>query len=197
MTRFVPTHSHIDYPGLLSMQVEVPGIRFALLDAGETEPYEADPAECRRLSDPPATQTIPLVGWGTYDQVVDSIKCRTFGHVVRLAAPIVQEFHSDLFWDAKIVSDLLDANLSSGQTEYEFAVCLRHSGTHVSDVGSDKGAAISASINETSAFLFRFILTMDDRQYWHLTINTLVAPESVHPTGGRAVPPAEHVVAGH
>lgn len=68
-----------------------------------------------------------LVGWGTFEDLSSSILALLFGHMVRLAAPVVEEYHSDLFHDAEWIRKNV-----TGPTSFDFVV--RTSGTHVGQI---------------------------------------------------------------
>lgn len=127
------------------------------------------------LLDPPGhVETHRLVGWGTDAEFIKGyVLPRVFGHLVRLAAPVVQEFHSDLYSDA----EWLPLNVT-GPCEMDFVV--RQHGTHLGMVGENWNMARSymesPSMWTGGDRFYRLALTVDDRGEWSLTI-TRVQPE--------------------
>lgn len=106
------------------------------------------------------SETIDLWGWGKeYDS--DVLPQRIFGHLVRLAAPVVKEYHGDLYHDAMWVKETI-----SGPTEFLFLV--RHSGTHIGP-----SAQLMFDSLSTNAVLYRVSLSVDERGRWTLRIYVL------------------------
>ncbi len=123
------------------------------------------------------SETIDLWGWGhEYDS--DVMDQRIFGHLVRLAAPVVKEYHGDLFHDALWVRDNIN-----GPTEFLF--CVRHSGTNLGP-----NAQLMFDGLSHDAVLYRLSLSVDERGRWTLRIYVL----GVHPSSGRALPESHHTV---
>lgn len=117
------------------------------------------------------SETHRLVGWGSWEDIgEDYVLPRVFGHLVRLAAPVVQEFHSDLYRDAQ----WLPKNVT-GPCEVDFVV--RHSGTYLGINGAKWNMArtyITSPSNWSKGDRFyRLALTVDDRGEWSLTITIL------------------------
>ncbi len=101
---------------------------------------------------PTPTTTITthrLVGWGTFEDLRESILARLFGHMVVLAQPVVEEYHSDLFHDAS----WLRANVT-GETEFEFVV--RTSGTNL-------GVSAKYAATSPGAVLYTMTLRAETR----------------------------------
>lgn len=124
--------------------------------------------------------TYRLVGWGDDAEFIKGyVLPRVFGHLVRLAAPVVQEYHSDLYRDA----EWLPKNVT-GPCEMDFVV--RPSGTHLGRVGGAWNMArtyMGSPSNWTKSDRFyRLALTVDERREWWLTI-TDVTPWREDKTG--------------
>lgn len=120
------------------------------------------------------TVTHRLVGYGTDAKFIKGyVLPRVFGHLVRLAAPVVQEFHSDLYRDA----EWLPLNVT-GPCEMDFVA--RQHGTHLGMVGAKWNMARSymesPSMWTDDDKFYRLALTVDDRGEWSLTV-TRVQPE--------------------
>jgi len=88
-----------------------------------------------------------IVGWGTFEELSNSILHGVFGEMVKRATPVIKFYHGDLFTDA----EWLRRNVT-GPTSFEF--CVRTSGT-----GIGESAPITADLNEGNAFLYRVTLT--------------------------------------
>lgn len=114
------------------------------------------------------SETHRLVGWGSFEDIgTGYVLPRVFGHLVRLTAGVVQEYHSDLYRDA----EWLPKNVT-GPCEMDFVV--RYHGTHLGLVGADwntAGAYINSPSNwgESDRF-YRLALTADQTREWFLTI---------------------------
>lgn len=117
------------------------------------------------------TEAHRLVGWGDFATIGEGhVLPRLFGHLVRLAAPVVTEYHSDLYRDAQWLPENV-----TGEVELDYVV--RPSGTHLGVVGDDWNMA-RAYMDAPSNWgvgdrFYRLNLTTDDRQEWHLTITLL------------------------
>lgn len=98
------------------------------------------------------TTTIDLVGWGTFDDLSDSIPQRVFGELVKLAQPVLREFHSDLFWDAKAVTEI------AGPTSFDYLV--RPSGTTMGLFARDM-----FDVSGAGAVLYHVVLREEDRRW--------------------------------
>jgi len=115
----------------------------------------------------PLDTEIPLVGWGTYDQLKEQITVRTFGHMVRLAMPVVKEYHSDLYTDAMNLEGNLDLGLNAVETTTSVYFAVRHSGTWLGDT-----AVMAATQNhgDKTLRLYHLSIGCDERQMWSITI---------------------------
>lgn len=148
------------------------GARIAMLDYLDSHPstdaFDITIATERDTRIPAEPETHRLVGWGDFETIgTGYVLPRLFGHLVRLAAPVVQEYHSDLYRDAQ----WLPKNVT-GPVELDFIV--RHSGTHLGVVGADFNMARSymehpVNWSEGDRF-YRLSLTVDERGEWSLTI---------------------------
>lgn len=112
-------------------------------------------------------ETHRLVGYSTDDRFIqECVLSRVFGHLVTLAAPVVQHYHSDLYQDAGWIKQHV-----TGPCEMDFVV--RTYGTHLGMVGSDRSMAAaylnSPSMQEENARGYRLALTVDERREWWLT----------------------------
>lgn len=93
---------------------------------------------------------------------------RIFGTLVQLAAPVVKEFHGDLFHDASWIKDHVD-----GPGTFYFVV--RHSGTHVGSSAFYIGIAARQSREST---MYRCSLTVVDGK-WTFDVRRFVVAERV------------------
>lgn len=111
-----------------------------------------------------------LVGWGDFDTLAETIHMRLFGHLVRLAAPVVVEHHGDLFIDAQTIAEEVN-----GPCRFDFFV--RHLGTHLymwrDNSPSDMVEPIRSARSDGLVH-YRITLTCDSRQEWHLSIHNVV-----------------------
>lgn len=80
--------------------------------------------------------TVRLVGWCEFN---DSVRALLFGHMVKLAKPIVQEYQSDLYHDAMWLAE----NVTGART---FEWLVRPSGTNI-DGSAEMGVKIGTSHN--------------------------------------------------
>lgn len=71
------------------------------------------------------SETIALVGWGTFDDLARQIKARLFGELVRRSQTVVEEYHLDLFSDAMRINEEV-----TGPCEFDWLV--RRHGTYLS-----------------------------------------------------------------
>lgn len=115
----------------------------------------------------PQIETHRLVGWGDFEDLHDQIRSRLFGHLARLAAPVVVEYHSDLYRDAQWIAENV-----TGPCEMDFVV--RYHGTFLGMVGAEWNMArthiqSTSGHGETDRFYY-LSLTMTDKREWLLTI---------------------------
>lgn len=115
----------------------------------------------------PLDTDIPLVGWGSYSDLKNQILSRTFGHMVRLAAPVVKEYHSDLFIDAMNLSANLDLGLNQMETATSMYYAVRHSGTWF---GESAIYCATSNHGDPTFRLYRLSIGCDERQSWSITI---------------------------
>lgn len=115
----------------------------------------------------PLDTPIPLVGWGSYTDLKDQIVARTFGHLVRLAAPVVKEYHSDLYWDAVNLGANLDLGLNAVETATSLYFVVRHSGTWF---GEQAILAATSNLGDKTLRLYHLDIGCDERQAWTITI---------------------------
>lgn len=93
------------------------------------------------------SETIELMGYGTFDELKNSgLRARLFGEMVKKALPVVKEYHSDLYLDALMIRDI------DGPTRFPFIV--RHHGTHtgqmalgMADIERGKDSTILYDVN--------------------------------------------------
>lgn len=121
----------------------------------------------RNYQDEPDVETHRLVGWGDFDDLSDQIRARLFGHLARLAGPVVAEYHSDLYRDAHWIAENVN-----GPINLDFVV--RYHGTFLGEVGAEWNMAraytqSTSNHGEVDEF-YRLVLTVDDRREWYLTI---------------------------
>lgn len=120
--------------------------------------------------------THDLVGWGNYIDLRDAILQRVFGFMVRAAAPVVKEYHGDLFIDAEWLRTWLDATLGNpdvspgGFGSVNFDYCVRSSGTN-----ANQTAALMFNGLAYDAALYHFTLRSDERGRWMLDIDLMSA----------------------
>lgn len=115
----------------------------------------------------PLDVEIPLVGWGTYTQLKDQIAVRTFGHMIRLAAPVVKEYHGDLYHDAHNLPGHLDRNINAVETATSVYFAVRHSGTWLGDMAV---MAATQAHGDKTLRLYHLSIGCDERQAWSITI---------------------------
>lgn len=106
-----------------------------------------------------------LVGWGDWESVKPSLIQRVFGHMVRLAAPVVTEYHSDLYWDAVNLEAILDNGMNQTETATSFLYAVRTSGTNFGE-----SALCSAEIGSPGLILYTITVEIDDRRCWWIEI---------------------------
>lgn len=125
-----------------------------------------------------------LVGWGDYASLRGSIQHRLFGYLVQAAAPVVKEYHGDLFIDAETMTRWLDEHFAAeaGDTA-AFLYCVRHSGTQFAT-----SARLMFESVAYDAVLYNFEVRVDARGEWHLRIDLL----DTRPTRPSAALPATH-----
>jgi hypothetical protein len=109
------------------------------------------------------TFTVRLSGWHPFN---DGVRALLFGHMVKLAVPVVQHYHSDLYHDAR----WLEENVS-GPTEFDWLV--RPSGTNIAGtakIGVEIGAGETARFYRVRVFSDpgRYE-PRDDEGNWHVT----------------------------
>lgn len=93
-----------------------------------------------------------------------------FGHLVQLAAPVVEHYHSDLFRDAQWLQAKVNGPRRFVWQAYE---C----GTVIDDVNGSVHAA-AVSVNPERRF-YLVELTHDDGGAWNVTISQLPLPSEV------------------
>lgn len=106
-----------------------------------------------------------LVGFGDWATMKPSLVQRVFGHLVRLATPVVEEYHSDLYWDAINLEAVLDRNLNQIETGTSFLYAVRTSGTNM-----EESALCSAEIGSPGLILYRITVEVDERMTWWIEI---------------------------
>jgi hypothetical protein len=101
------------------------------------------------ITTPEATTfTVRLTGWGSWEDLHLSIKALLFGHMVKLATPVLQEYRSDLYHDALWLHTSV-----TGPIEFEWLI--RPSGTNLQDaarVGVKIGAGQTAQFWRITLF---------------------------------------------
>lgn len=115
----------------------------------------------------PLDTDIPLVGWGSYTDLKSQILSRTFGHMVRLATPVVKEFHSDLFIDAMNLEANLDLGLNAVETGTSLYFAVRHSGTWF---GEQAIHSATSNHGDSTFRLYHLSIGCDERQAWTIRI---------------------------
>lgn len=112
---------------------------------------------------PMTTETKRLFGWvRDWDEARTPVLALLFGELVKRAAPIVQEYQSDLFHDAAWLQGHVN-----GPTEFYWMA--RHSGTNM-----DGAAVIWEQITTTEPReLYHVALTVDGGA-WYVTFTLLV-----------------------
>lgn len=90
---------------------------------------------------------------GETSSELESAKARIFGELVRLAAPVLSRYHSDLYYDAK----WLDENITRPCVFY---YGVRDSGTHI---GNDR------SLIEKHSDVFYIMILCKEDGWWTLT----------------------------
>lgn len=115
----------------------------------------------------PIDTEIPLIGWGDYSTLKDQIASRTFGHMVRLATPVVKEYHSDLYIDAMNLPALIEQNMNAMETGTSFFYAVRKSGTFFGEMAL---AADSQNHGDSTFRLYWIHLSMDARKAWIIEI---------------------------
>jgi hypothetical protein len=113
---------------------------------------------------------VPLVGWDTFAELAPSIRAKIFGEMVARARSVINEYHSDLYYDALWLAEWL-----VGPDEFEWLV--RPSGTNIFDsarIGVEIGAGATAQFYRVRVFRARSMNLTDDRPlpddgsgYWH------------------------------
>lgn len=99
-----------------------------------------------------------LTGWDPdFDTIGTSVLALLFGHMVRRAIPVMQEFHSDLFHDA----EWLRANVT-GPTTFDWLV--RPSGTNLAE-----SATIGVKIGPGEGAKFYRITLTETHGQWDAT----------------------------
>lgn len=72
-----------------------------------------------------AVQEISLAGWGN-DPIHVGVPQRVFGELLKLAIPTVENYHSDIYWDAM----WLNETIQRGTEGLTFWYGVRDNGTH-------------------------------------------------------------------
>lgn len=103
--------------------------------------------------------TSHVVGqWGTFSELRGSILPRIFGHMVTLASPVVKEYHSDLYHDARWLDENVD-----GPMIVDYLV--RTSGTNLG-----VSAQSMRSIGAPGGVYYTLTLHSADNRVWTLDI---------------------------
>ncbi len=87
------------------------------------------------------------------------LKQRIFGTLVQLAMPVVQEYQSDLYWDAEFVRSHVNEACT-------FWYVVRPSGTHTT---KDREFAVIAAQGSIGSILYRCNLVQDDGRWTFTT----------------------------
>lgn len=116
---------------------------------------------------PGHSETVRLIGWiDNHDEAMPQVKARLFGEIVRRAALVVEEYHSDLFSDALRLDKMLTGPC-------EFDLLLRKHGTHLSFDGDLFNAARGMAVVEhdvVTTTLYRVAVRVGvDRGDWWAT----------------------------
>lgn len=102
--------------------------------------------------------------WGYSDTFdADNLHQRIFGFLVQMAAPVVKEYHGDLFHDAEWVR----ANVTGPNEAGSFLFCVRHSGTNIGPFAKFMYESLAYD-----AALYALTLT-EEGGTWFLTIDVL------------------------
>lgn len=115
----------------------------------------------------PLDTEIPLVGWGDYESLRDQIIARTFGHMIRLATPVVKEYHSDLYHDAANLPGIIESGMNQMETSTSFFFVVRHSGTWLGEMAL---SADAQAHGDDTLRLYWISIWCDDRKAWHIEI---------------------------
>lgn len=107
-------------------------------------------------------------GWCTdWTEAQHYVLQRIFGSLVRIAAPVVQEFHGDLFHDAEWLRQHLTGPM-------EFWFCARTSGTHIGLMDDTIWLNSVRGVNRSDkdAKFVRCTLTQDGGR-WEFTVTDI------------------------
>lgn len=124
------------------------------------------------MTDTITEQTYRLIGWGAFEELQEPIRALLFGHMVKLAIPVVQEYLSDLYHEAHWI----DENVN-GETTFEFLV--RHSGTNIGlpdDPGNSARIGVQIGCGSSAEFYRVRVWAKKDRHGgddWHATFTRI------------------------
>lgn len=117
------------------------------------------PDETTKIGEP-----IRLYGWEKkWVEAATPVKALLFGHMVKLATPVVKFYPSDLYHDVH----WLDENVT-GPTVFWFMV--RESGTNIGESAITQEYLLGSQPRS----LYRVELVMDERGQWLVTFNEYV-----------------------
>lgn len=107
-------------------------------------------------------ETIPLTGWGTFEDLEGNIRALLFDQLLERALPVVKEYRSDLFHDAMWLRE----HLTSERLEFDFMV--RHSGTNIGT-----SASIQAEIGPGAGAILYRVRLLEERGAWSATFTVI------------------------
>lgn len=106
------------------------------------------------MTDEITVETVRLTGWTTFEDNATSIRALLFGAMVDRAFPVVQQYRSDLFHDARWIAENV-----TGPTTFDYVV--RESGTNLGD-----SAKIAVKIGAGESAKFYRVELVENRGLW-------------------------------
>jgi hypothetical protein len=108
-----------------------------------------------------------LGGWGDWPDMKSSLIQRVFGHMLRLAGPVVKEFQSDLYHDALALEGILDRGMNAIETATSFHFAVRHHGTWTESMAI---TAATGNHGDLTRRLYQITVERDDRKAWWIEV---------------------------
>lgn len=109
-----------------------------------------------------------LVGW-THSPIDGGVPQRAFAELLKIAIPVVKDYHSDIFHDAVWLHD----NVTDDST-LTFVYVVRENGTHLTLDASWSRAVVESFQNDRGARVFSGAIVCDERGAWTLALSERV-----------------------
>jgi len=105
--------------------------------------------------------TIELSKWHTPDDYPESANAKLFGELVKLATPVVESYHSDLYYDAHWIGKYVPYEVTA------FYYAVRNTGT---SIGQDK-VVVNTSVMPHEGIYY--VEVYNDNDVWKADITEL------------------------